>query len=53
MTREQELARNVYDYVKALAYSHHVDERELFAAVSRMASAETTRIEGLDPARNR
>ena len=53
MTRAQDLARNVYDYVKALAYSHHIDERELFTAVSRMATTEAFRLEGLDPARNK
>ena len=53
MTKEQELARNVYDYVKALAYSHHADERELFIAVSLMATKESDRLAGLDPARNK
>ena len=53
MIQEQELARNVYDYVKALAYSHHVDEHVLFEEVALMATAETRRLAGLDPNRNR
>lgn len=53
MTKAQDLSCNVYDYVKALAYSHHVDERELFIAVARMATKESDRLAGLDPARNR
>ena len=53
MTRSQELARNVWTYTTALANTHHVDKRELFTAVARMATKESLRQEGLDPERNK
>ena len=53
MKRERELAQNVRNYVMALAYSHHVDEQDLFIAVAGMATAEAHRLEGLDPLRNK
>ena len=53
MQRQRELAINVRTYVQALAYSHHVDEQDLFIAVAGMATAEAHRLEGLDPQRNK
>ena len=53
MTKTQDLAKHVWTYVTALANSHHVDKRELFNDVARMATTEAFRLSGLDPARNK
>ena len=53
MIQIKELVANVDNYLAALSYTYHVDQRELLLAVSKRTTAEANRLAGLDPDRNK
>ena len=53
MVQIKELVANVDNYLAALCYTYHVDERELLLAVARHSNAQANRLAGFDPDRNK
>ena len=52
MTKKTELLDSIDNFISALSYTHHFDERELFELAAAMCQARAKRLASLDPKRN-
>ena len=53
MIKTNDLLESIENFLNALSYSYHVDERELLELTGQMCRARVNRIDALDPDRNR